>query len=134
MALFIFENRDPFTLINNKLLHDCNLSRDVLGIFCSWHSLPQNWSFNMNGLVRVSHCSRSKISKTLKELALYGYFQREMISLGAGGFDYKYIFYPTSRLDTYFKYYDEKGFSVKISKEELYNILPSEYFESIMGI
>lgn len=128
------EIKADYTPLNNHVLKDRNLTNELVGVLCRVLSLPDNWDFYMKGLSTILGISQSGVNRILKRLALYGYFRRERFSLGNGRFDYNYIFYDESRLQNYIKYYGEKNFANLYTSEQLHEILPEEYFESIRGI
>lgn len=57
-----------YTVMSNYHFRDTNLSLRAKGLLSLMLSLPNNWSFSINGLCKICNESRTTISNTLKEL------------------------------------------------------------------
>lgn len=77
--------RDNFTIINNHVLQNKNLSLKAKGLYAFMWSLPPDWDYSVNGLVAVLKEGRDAINVALKELENEGYLVRS-ISRSGGKF------------------------------------------------
>lgn len=77
--------RDNFTVINNHVLQNKNLSLKAKGLYAFMWSLPPDWDYSVNGLVSVLKEGRDAINEALKELEREGYLVRS-ISRSGGKF------------------------------------------------
>ena len=65
-----------FTLVNNRILKDKNLSLKERGMLITIISLPDNWSFTSKGLCEILPEGIDAINSTLKSLIKKGYLKR----------------------------------------------------------
>lgn len=68
-----------FTVIDNAIFKDRNLSLKAKGLMCLMLSLPDDWNFSIKGLATLSKDGESAIRSTLNELKKEGYFFRKQI-------------------------------------------------------
>ena len=67
------EHNENFTLVDNSVLKNVNLSWETRGFFVYLLSLPDNWEFSIRGLVKQTGTSESVIRRLLTELKEEGY-------------------------------------------------------------
>lgn len=66
-------HNEHFTLVDNAVLQNVNLSWEARGFFAYLLSLPDDWSFSLRGLVKMTGASETVIRRLLDELKTYGY-------------------------------------------------------------
>lgn len=77
MAFARNKNRDRYTTIDNSAILDDNLSLKALGLLVKLLSLPGNWEFSENDLVKTfKKDGQVSIRSGLKELEEFGYLKR----------------------------------------------------------
>ena len=69
------EHGDSFTIIDNGVLQNVNLSFEARGFFAYLLSLPDDWKFTVRGLVKQTGTSKSVILRLLNELQAEGYIR-----------------------------------------------------------
>ena len=67
------EHNESYTVVDNAVVQNVNLSWEARGFFVYLLSLPDNWSFSIRGLVKQTGTSESVIRRLLDELRTYGY-------------------------------------------------------------
>ena len=65
-----------YTVISNQPINDKSLSLEAKGMLLCIISLPDNWEFNINGLIKRFGLPRNKATRVLKELETNGYISR----------------------------------------------------------
>ena len=65
-----------FTVIDNNIFKNRELSLKARGLLCTMLSLPDNWEYSLNGLCAILPDGITTIRSSLKELAEHGYFDR----------------------------------------------------------
>lgn len=99
MSVLRKEKKSDFTVIDNGIFKNRNLSLKAKGLICLLLSLPDGWEYSVKGLQALSSDKYSAITSGLKELEEAGYFRREQRFKG-GKFDgYEYIISETQNLD-----------------------------------
>ena len=81
-----------FTLINNKMLRDCELGATERGVLITMLALPDNWKFSIKGLSKILPDGITKISTALKNLEAKHYLIRRRIYTNGKISDWEYIF------------------------------------------
>lgn len=76
MAILRQEKREKYTVIDNAVFFDSELSYKAKGLLCQMLSLPDYWDFSIAGLAKLSSDGRDSVSSTLKELEEKRYFRR----------------------------------------------------------
>lgn len=76
MAILRKEKKDRYTVIDNSVFMNYELSYKAKGLLCQMLSLPDGWSFSIEGLARLASDGRDSVAATLKELENAGYFYR----------------------------------------------------------
>ena len=85
MAILRNASRGKYTVLNNGIFRDENLSAKSLGILAKMLSLPDNWEFSETGLCSIfKKDGRSSIRSGLKELEENGYLVRSRIRDDSG--------------------------------------------------
>ena len=80
MAILRNASRGKYTVLNNGIFRDENLSAKSLGILAKMLSLPDNWEFSETGLCSIfKKDGRSSIRSGLKELEENGYLVRSRV-------------------------------------------------------
>ena len=71
--------KNNFTVIDNAIFKDRNLSLKAKGLMCLMLSLPDEWNFSIKGLATLSKDGESAVRSTLNELKREGYFYRKQV-------------------------------------------------------
>jgi len=82
MAILRKEKKNNYTAIDNSVFMNYGLSYKAKGLLCQMLSLPDGWSFSIEGLSRLASDGRDSVAATLKELESAGYFRREQARTG----------------------------------------------------
>ena len=77
MAIFRKHKSTNFTTIDNNIFKNQNLSNKATGLLCLMLSLPDDWDFSIEGLMKLKKDNRSAIRTALYELEEEGYLHRE---------------------------------------------------------
>lgn len=93
MAVFKIEKNKNYTVMSNYHLRDKNLSYKAKGLLSFMLSLPDDWDYSLNGLVKVSKEGIKAIRNILQELKEYGYLNIQKKQNGLGHFEYDYLIY-----------------------------------------
>ena len=67
------EHNENFTVVDNAVIQNCNLSWEARGFFLFLLSLPDDWSFSIKGLVKQTGATEYTVKRLLKELQSEGY-------------------------------------------------------------
>ena len=62
-----------FTIINNEIMKDKELSLNAKGLLIQMLSLPEDWNYTINGLASINKETETKIKRILDELKEVGY-------------------------------------------------------------
>lgn len=95
---FQIKRSDNFTIVNNLILRDKNVSLKSIGLLCKMISLPPDWDYSFNGLVSICKESKSAIRSAINELKELGYIEILKKRNDKGLFVYKYIVYDTPKV------------------------------------
>lgn len=79
MAILRKHNRKSYTVIDNDVFRDSELSNKALGMLCRMLSLPDGWEFSVRGLSKLSNDGVDGIMSQLNELEKRGYLKRRQI-------------------------------------------------------
>lgn len=80
MAILRNASRGKYTVLNNGIFRDENISAKSLGILAKMLSLPDNWEFSETGLCSIFRKDgRDSIRSGLKELEENGYLVRSRV-------------------------------------------------------
>jgi len=86
-----------YTVINNTIFKDKNISLKARGLFSTIMRLPEDWTLTIEGLRVILKEGRDAISNAIKELIENGYCMREQLTDDKGkfnGYDYVFTEYP----------------------------------------
>ncbi len=89
---------DNFTIIPNSLIKNRNISAAAKGLMVMILALPDDWDFNMQGLVYISGMSMYSLKKIVKELETKGYIKRRKVHKG-GTFVWEYLIYENQSIE-----------------------------------
>lgn len=79
MAILRKRNRKSYTVIDNDVFRDSELSNKALGMLCRMLSLPDGWEFSVRGLSKLSNDGVDGVMSQLNELEKRGYLKRRQI-------------------------------------------------------
>lgn len=99
MSVLRKEKKSDFTVIDNGIFKNRNLSLKAKGLICLLLSLPDGWEYSVKGLQALSSDKYSAITSGLKELEEAGYFRREQRFKGGKFAGYEYIISETQNSD-----------------------------------
>lgn len=71
--------KNGFTIIDNTIIRNKDISLKAKGMMLVLSSLPNGWNFTENGLTSILKESRDSVRTTLKELEKHGYLHRERV-------------------------------------------------------
>ena len=89
-----------FTVIDNGIFKDKQLSWKAKGLLTTMLSLPEDWNFSIAGLTTMSSDGDTVVRNTLKELEDNGYLTREKIREKGVIIDWKYTIYEERQTKT----------------------------------
>lgn len=81
MAILRKHQRSQYTVIDNTILRDADLSNKALGMLCRMLSLPDGWEFSVMGLAALSSDGKSAVMSQLDELEERGYLVRNQVRI-----------------------------------------------------
>lgn len=84
MPIIHNEARERYTCIDNDALQTSTLSLKARGMLATLLSLPQDWSFNQQGLVNLCSDGLTAVRSALDELEELGYLDRSRVRDDAG--------------------------------------------------
>lgn len=76
MTIYRVEHNKNYTIINNYIAKDKNLSWKAKGIWMYAFSRPDDWEFHLNDLLNQSTDGRESVRTGIKELEENGYLHR----------------------------------------------------------
>lgn len=79
MAILRKSKKESFTVIDNAIFRNHDLSLKAKGLLCQMLSLPDGWEFSVEGLTKLSTDGRSAVASALNELQEHGYFYRNEV-------------------------------------------------------
>ena len=125
-----------FTIIDNAILQDKNLSLKARGLLCFMLHLPSDWTFTEKGLSTVTGEGLKSIKSGLKELEEQKYlyrFQNRSKSGSFGSMIYYLFEQPTTMLVDNEEVYSEPA-RIKVETTDTFNIdKDSTFYEYING-
>lgn len=68
-----------YTVIDNHVFRNSNISFKAKGLLCQMLSLPDNWDYSLEGLVSLASDGISSVRAALKELENQRYFRRHRL-------------------------------------------------------
>lgn len=115
MAILRKQQRTQYTVIDNTIFRDAELSNKALGMLCRMLSLPDGWEFSVMGLVALSNDGKSAVMSQLDELEERGYLVRNQVREGGKMAGVEYIVSETKMSE---KPYAEKPHTEKPHTEK----------------
>lgn len=99
MSIVRVVKNQQYTVIHNSPLQDQRLSLKARGLLAFCFSLPDNWQYSIEGLVKaIGRDGRDAVRVALKELETCGYLKRRRIHDAKGKFaDTEYLLYETAQ-------------------------------------
>lgn len=68
MAIFKTHKIENYSIINNEILQDKEISLEAKGLLIQMLSLPNDWKYSLSGLSSINKENTQKIGKIIKEL------------------------------------------------------------------
>lgn len=91
--------KSNYTVIDNAIFKDRNLSLKAKGLLCLMLSLPDGWNFSIKGLATLSTDGVSAVRAALNELKKEGYFTRNYVRENGKISKIEYIISETRECD-----------------------------------
>lgn len=79
MAILRKNKSSNYTVIDNNIFTNTELSIKAKGLLCQMLSLPDDWEYSVKGLATLSNDGVTSITSALNELEEQGYFRRERV-------------------------------------------------------
>lgn len=101
MSVFRVEKNKNYTVMSNYHLRDKNLSLKAKGLLSYMLSLPDNWDYSLEGLVKVNKEGLSAIKSTVKELKENNYLEIKKLygnQTKSGRIDYEYLIFENPKV------------------------------------
>ena len=76
MAVFRVERNANYTTMSNYHLRDRRLSLKAKGLLSVFLSLPDEWHYSINGLLKITKEGRDSVIAAVRELEKTGYLTR----------------------------------------------------------
>lgn len=96
MAVFRVHKNENYSVINNSLFKDKDLSYKGKGLLATMLSLPDNWNYSVEGLASLSTDGVDSVRNTIHELEKLGYIVRTQNRTENGKLNgYMYDIYET---------------------------------------
>lgn len=89
---------ENFTIIDNEILKDKEISLKAKAIHITVMALPESWDFSINGIAAILKEGRSAIVSAIVELRQHGYCKYVKRQNSKGHFVHDYIFYQNKAL------------------------------------
>lgn len=93
MAKFTIHKTKDYTVLSNYHFRDKGLSLKAKGLLSLMLSLPEDWDYSIEGLVRLSSDAKSSVGSGLKELEENKYLVRKPIRDKSKIIDWEYNIY-----------------------------------------
>ena len=88
----IRKKNDNFTIVDNTILKDKNVSMKAKALHITVMSLPSDWNFSISGLVSIFKEGERAIRSGIQELIEFGYCNFTKVKGDKGYFIYQYEF------------------------------------------
>ncbi len=79
MSKLIKHTDKNYTVISNGIFHDSELSLKAKGLLCQMLSLPDNWEYSVEGLIKLTSDGKGSVTAAIKELEDHKYLIRKQI-------------------------------------------------------
>lgn len=99
MPILRKQKKERFTIIDNAIFYDYELSYKAKGLLCQMLSLPDGWDFSIEGLSKLSTDGESAVRSALAELKEAGYFRREQVRKDGKISKIEYVISETKNLE-----------------------------------
>ena len=99
MPILRKQKKERFTIIDNAIFYDYELSYKAKGLLCQILSLPDGWDFSIEGLSKLSTDGESAVRSALAELKEAGYFRREQVRKDGKISKIEYVISETKNLE-----------------------------------
>lgn len=100
MSVFRINKTNNFTVMSNHHFKEKKMSLKAKGILSLMLSLPDDWNYNISGLVTLSKDGRDSVMSALAELEEFGYLKRIRTTDDKGRFTgVEYNIYETPQQD-----------------------------------
>lgn len=86
MSVFRIHKTDNYTVMSNAHFKEREMSLKAKGLLSLMLSLPDSWSYNIAGLVKLSKDGKDSVMSALSELEKFGYLQRKQVTNDKGQF------------------------------------------------
>lgn len=123
-----------FSIYDNNILQDCNLSLEARGLYCFMASLPDDWDFSYERLANANNCSYDRIKRIMNELIKSGLIKREFYNNEKGNRKSNYFIYDYSNIPIKENHTDEKPTKENTTKENIGDNIKKENLQSTKNI
>ena len=86
MSVFRIHKTGNYTVMSNSHFKEREMSLKAKGLLSLMLSLPDDWSYNVSGLVRLSKDGKDSVMSALAELEKFGYLKRTQVTNDKGQF------------------------------------------------
>lgn len=115
MSIFRIHKTQNFTVMSNYHFKERDMSLKAKGLLSLMLSLPDDWSYNVSGLVKLSKDGKDSVMSALSELEKFGYLKRVRTTDDKGrfsGVEYNIFEEPQQEIPIPEKQNEEKPNSV----------------------
>lgn len=88
---FMFKNKIEYAVVPKEYLKNKNLSLKAKGLLTIIYSLPEDWNYNIKGLVKITGKTEKQITNTIKELENKHYIYKFRSRTKNGKFKWHYM-------------------------------------------
>lgn len=86
MSVFRIHKTSNYTVMSNYHFKERDMSLKAKGLLSLMLSLPDDWSYNISGLVRLSKDGKDSVMSALAELEKFRYLERKQVTNDKGQF------------------------------------------------
>ena len=86
MSVFRVHKTNNYTIMANHHFKERDMSLKSKGLLSLMLSLPDNWSYNISGLTKLSKDGKDSVMSALQELEKFGYLSRQQLVNEKGQF------------------------------------------------
>ena len=86
MSIFRINKTNNFTVMSNAHFKEREMSLKAKGLLSLMLSLPDDWNYNISGLVTLSKDGKDSVMSALAELEKFGYLTRSRVKDDNGKF------------------------------------------------
>lgn len=131
------EKTSNYTVIDNSIFKNKDLTLKGKGLLCVMLSLPDGWDYTLAGLATLSADGIDATRNALKELEAGGYFKRIQKTVGGKFADVEYVIYENPSLEKPLSGFPISGNPTQLStnvsntkelkKENIYSEIQEKY-------